>query len=331
MKSEPTVWGIHSTDDSVFLDKASPVIAIAWEKLGDWYDGKLDREQLKKKLENAYPDGKKGAFPNWAGILMRFAEDMKEGDYVVFPSKADRKINIGQIIGPHYYDPSESSGLVNKRAVKWLKKLPRTAFSQGSLYEVGSALTLFQVKNYADEFIAALEENKTTVKPDPEEEKEAIAATVDTIEQTTADFILKELSRHYKGYDFELFVASVLNAMGYKTTLSAKGGDSGVDIIAYKDELPPRILVQVKSTDSDIQETTIQSLKGALREGDYGLFVTLSDYAKKAKAYLAQNPCIRAVNGSEFVELVLKYYEVLPTEDKKHIPLKKVFIPIPAI
>lgn len=50
------------------------------------------------------------------------------------------------------------------------------------------------------------------------------------------------------------------------------GGDSGIDITAYKDELPPRILVQVKSQDGDIKETTIQSLKGAMREGDYGLF-----------------------------------------------------------
>ena len=29
--------------------------------------------------------------------------------------------------------------------------------------------------------------------------------------------------------------------MGYRTTVSAHGGDSGIDIIAYKDELPPRI------------------------------------------------------------------------------------------
>ena len=36
----------------------------------------------------------------------------------------------------------------------------------------------------------------------------------------------------------------------------------------------------------DIKETTIQSLKGAMREGDYGVFVTLSDYTKNAKKYL---------------------------------------------
>jgi restriction system protein len=45
-------------------------------------------------------------------------------------------------------------------------------------------------------------------------------------------------------------------------------------------------VVQVKSQDGDIKETMIQSLKGAMREGDYGVFVTLSDYTKNARKYL---------------------------------------------
>ena len=50
-----------------------------------------------------------------------------------------------------------------------------------------------------------------------------------------------------------------------------------------EDEPPPRILVQVKSQDGDIRETTIQSLKGSMREVDYGLFISLSGYTKNAK------------------------------------------------
>lgn len=76
-------------------------------------------------------------------------------------------------------------------------------------------------------------------------------------------------------------------------------------ITAYKDELPPRILVQVKSGDGDIKETTIQSLKGAMREGDYGLFVTLANYTKNAEKYLENTPIIRGINGTELVELIL--------------------------
>lgn len=140
---------------------------------------------------------------------------------------------------------------------------------------------------------------------------------------------MKELSRNLKGYDLEEFVANLLRAMGYRTIVSPHGGDSGIDITAYKDELPPRILVQVKSQDSDIKETTIQSLKGAMREGDYGLFVTLSSYTKNAQKYLDSTPIIRGINGSELVELVLKYYDLLDEKYRKMIPLKLVYIPVP--
>lgn len=144
----------------------------------------------------------------------------------------------------------------------------------------------------------------------------------------TKDFILKELSKKLKGYDLEQFVANLLNAMGYRISVSAHGGDSGIDITAYKDELPPRILVQVKSQDGDIRESTIQSLKGAMREGDYGLFVTLSNYTKNAQKYLESTPIIRGINGTELVDLILKYYEDLSEKYRKMIPLKMVYIPV---
>ena len=218
---------------------------------------------------------------------------------------------------------------MQQHKVKWLKHLPRTAFSQGALYEIGSALTFFAVKNYADEYLAALNrdfrKNELSMAA---EEDESVGATAEEIVETTKDFILKELSKNLKGYALEDFVADLLRAMGYRTTVSAHGGDSGIDIVAYKDELPPRILVQVKSQDGDIRETTIQSLKGAMREGDYGLFVSLSNYTKNARKYLDNTPIIRAINGTELVDLVLKYYEDLDEKYRKMIPLKRVYIPV---
>ncbi len=161
-----------------------------------------------------------------------------------------------------------------------------------------------------------------------EEEDESIGATADDIIESTRDFILKELSRQLKGYALEDFVADLLRAMGYRTIVSPHGGDSGIDITAYKDELPPRILVQVKSQDGDIKEATIQSLKGAMREGDYGLFVTLSNYTQNARKYLNSTPIIRGINGTELVDLILKYYEELSDKYQKMIPLKRVYIPV---
>lgn len=106
--------------------------------------------------------------------------------------------------------------------------------------------SFFQVKNYADEYFKALDEDFKGDILEPNTD-ETVAQTADEIIEATRDFILKELSKNLKGYDLEPFVANLLQAMGNRTTLFPRGGDSGIDITAYKDELPPRIVVQVKS------------------------------------------------------------------------------------
>jgi len=321
---EKRIWGIHTQDDNLFLKKGK--IAIGWREMGDLSVIKDNREAFKVKYQSIYPDAKKGSIPTGSGMLYRFCHEVQIGDYVVFPSKSDRMINIGEVTGDYIYDASQPE-YVQTRTIKWLKSLPRTAFTQGALYEIGSAMSFFAVKNYADEFLSALEKGfKHTASSAGEDP--TVGATADDIIESTKDFVLKELSRNLKGYALEEFVANLLQAMGYRTTVSPQGGDSGIDITAYKDELPPRILVQVKSQDSDIKETTIQSLKGAMREGDYGLFVTLSNYTKNAQKYLESTPIIRGINGTELVDLILKYYDVLDEKYKKMIPLKMVYIPV---
>lgn len=325
MSDEIRVWGIHTQDDKLFLSDNK--IAIGWHDFGDLSKVEPTREAFKERYVEVFPDAKKGSVPTSSGMLYRFIHEVQVGDYVVFPSKSDRKINIGVVDGDYTYVPTATE-YVQQRAVKWLKHLSRTMFSQGALYEIGSAMSFFAVKKYADEFLASLEKNFKRTVTESNEEDESVAATANDIVESTRDFILKELSKHLKGYDLEEFVADLLRAMGYRTTVSAHGGDSGIDITAYKDELPPRILVQVKSQDSDIKESTIQSLKGAMREGDYGLFVTLSNYTKNAQKYLDNTPIIRGINGTELVELILKYYEELSEKYRKMIPLKMVYIPV---
>lgn len=320
---EKRVWGVHTQDDYLFLH--NDVIAIGWKDFGDLKTIENTRDAFKEKYAKVYPDTKKQAIANNVGMLYRFIYEMQVGDYVVFPSKTDRMINIGMVEGEYYYEPSAPE-YVQQRKVKWLKHLPRTLFSQGALYESGSFMSLFLIKNYADEYLAALDNNFKKSVIDTEDE--TVGATAEEIIESTKDFVLKELSKNLKGYDLEGFVADLLTAMGYRTVVSPHGGDGGIDITAYKDELPPRILVQVKSQDGDIKESVLQSLKGALREGDYGAFITLSNYTKNAQKYLKNNPIIRGINGSELVDLILDNYEKLSEKYQKMIPLKKVYIPV---
>lgn len=151
---ERHVWGIHTMNDSLFLHEN--VIAIGWKEMGDLREIEDNRDAFKKHYNETYPDVKKGSIATSAGMLYRFVYEVQIGDYIVFPSKIDRRINIGTVEGEYTYIPSATE-YVQQRKVKWLKHLPRTAFSQGALYEVGSALSFFAVKNYADEYLGALE------------------------------------------------------------------------------------------------------------------------------------------------------------------------------
>src|SRR6185295_5300940 len=197
-----------------------------------------------------------------------------------------------------------------RRAVKWLRDVPRTQFSQGALYEIGSALSLFLVRNFAEEFRTALE-GKAAPAP-PVAQDESVAAVAEDIEETTRDFVLKRLAQELKGHPFAEFVAHLLNTMGYRTRVSPEGPDGGIDIVAHKDELgfePPIIKVQVKSSEGSIGDPVVSSLYGKVAAGEFGLFVTLGSYTSQATRFARGKSNLRLIDGEELVGLILQHYE----------------------
>ena len=128
----------------------SGYVTIGWPELGDPTILAPDREAFKAKYAQVMPQAKAGAVRVAAGQVYRFYHEMKIGDLVVFPSKFDRKINIGEITGKAEFLPTLSSEYPNRRAVTWLGQFDRSRFSQNALYEIGSALTLFRITSHAD-------------------------------------------------------------------------------------------------------------------------------------------------------------------------------------
>ncbi len=326
-----TIWGIHAgrsgDADSLFLKKS--VIAIGWDEMGDVTAISGDREALKQRVVEAYPQTKPGAVPGHAGQLYRFMTEMQIGDLVVYPSKLDRQIHIGKVTGPHRHDPNTDSRFPNVRKVEWLGKFPRTRFSQGALYEIGSALTLFQIRNYADEFLAALEGQG----PVPlEQDEESTMVVAEEMEATTRDFVLKRLAQEMKGHPLEHFVAHLLEAMGYRTRVAAVGTDSGVDIIAHKDHLgfePPIIKVQVKSTEGSVGDPVVSALYGKVSASEFGLLVTLGTFTPQAQAFARGKSNLRLVDGQELVDLIFEHYEHFDSKYKGLLPLRQVYVPEP--
>ena len=327
-KKDSTVWGIHAGKhgeaDDTFLKKH--YLAVGWVKAGDFSKVEPDREAFKAKVAECYPEKKPRAIPTSAGQIFRYIHEMKIGDYVVYRSKQDRQIHIGQVTGDYKYAPAIDTSFPQVRSVKWLKSLPRTHFSQGALYEIGSALTFFQVKTYTDEFLAALEGKIDTPKP---KDDVTVSIVAEEIEQNTRDFILKQLSQELKGHPLAEFVAHLMGTMGYRSRVSPEGPDGGVDIIAHKDELgfePPIIKVQVKSSESTIGDPTVSALYGKVGSGEYGLLVTIGAFTAQARNFAKSKSNLRLIDGDELIDLVLLHYEQFDPRYKGLIPLRRVYV-----
>jgi restriction system protein len=324
------LWGIHAGKtgdaDSLFINEGC--VALGWDRMENLSKLKPDRDAFKTKLAAVYPEKKPGAIPNNAGQLFRFVHEMKNGDLVAYPSKAARKIYIGRVEGSYKYQPSQEVGYPHVRKVKWLKNISRTQFTQGALYEIGSAMSLFQIRNYSDEFRAALEGDSASSAPLSDTTVEQVAIN---IEENTRDFVLKQLSQDLKGLPLEGFVKHLLECMGYQARLTRKNEPS-VDVIAHKDVLgiePPIIKVQVKSGEGTVSDKDVSALFGKLSVGEYGLFFTLGTFSPACRNYEQGKANLRLIDGDELVQLVFQYYERFDARYKGILPLRRVYIPEP--
>lgn len=330
-KPSQILWGIHAgkTGDADQLFLRHNVIALGWVDAGDLSKLPADREAFKTRVKECYPNRKEGYFPVAGGQLFRFVHEAKVGDYVLYPSKQDRSVHIAEITGSFKYDPKTMPGYPQHRPVKWLKAVPRTHFSQGALYEIGSALSFFQVRQFADEFLSALTGHPAPQAPKQDESVSYVAAD---IEQTTRDYILKTLAQELKGHALAEFVAQLLGTMGYRTRLSPEGPDGGVDIIAHKDELgfePPLVKVQVKSVEGSIGEPVVSQLNGKVERSEFGLVVTLGTFTNQAKTFARNKSNLRLIDGEDLITLILQHYEQLDSKYKALLPLKRVYVPEP--
>lgn len=327
--AEPTIWGIHGgrtgNADGLFLESGK--VAIGWAKMGDLSTLPATREAFRQRYVNAYPDAKPGGIATVSGVPFRFVHEMQVGDLIVYPSKQDKQVHIGRIVGAYVYEPSGESSYPQRRKVDWLKHVPRLTFSQGALYEIGSALSLFQVKTFADEFRAAVDGKAPTVAPIADDD--TVAAVAEEIEESTRDFIIKRLSQDLKGLPLESFVVHLMQCMGYHARLT-RPNEPSVDVLAHKDQLgiePPIIKIQVKSSPGTATDKDVSALYGKLSAGEYGLFITLGTFSPASRNFEQAKPNLRLIDGDELVSLILAHYEQFDAQHKGFLPLRRVYVP----
>jgi restriction system protein len=248
---------------------------------------------------------------------------------VIYPSKVDRMVNLGVIQSDYQFSPSDDRmGCPNRRLIKWTGQIARPAFSQGALHEIGSAVTLFVVKNNAEEFMAAFE--GTPLQSEDVDAETGTAAAV-IAEEEIEDFVIKRLKSGLSFRQFEYFVAHLLERMGFHCRVTQAAGDGGVDIMAHKDELGFHdiIKVQCKQTLITIGQPQVAQLYGHVQDNEHGLFVTLGNYSSPAIEFERANQNLRLISGDELIKLIFNHYEEFEPRCRVLLPMKRAYVVAP--
>jgi restriction system protein len=331
--SDSPLWALHHAGGRELIEEG--VVAIGWVAAGDLGGLPDDRDAFKEHLRILYSAKSEPWIANAAGQLLRFRHGMGVGDLIVYPQKSDRSINIGRIQGDYAYVPATSARHPHQRRVEWLKTgLPRDPFSQGCLYELGSAMSVFTVKTHRDEILAALSSAPDAAAPVEEiedaEVPEEDEPTVKRITELTHDYILKTFNTELKGHPFAQFCGWLLEAIGYVAQVSPPGNDRGIDIEATEDPLGvkrPLLKLQCKSGTGATGAPDVQALNGTLAEQELGLFVSVGGFTAAARQAAAGMPRMRLLGAEDLVDLVLAHYPSLPDEAKEALRLRRVWMP----
>ena len=264
--------------------------------------------------------------------MFRFVHEMKTGDRVIYPRKIDRTLLWGEITTPYIYDRAHNPYFPHRRGVRWLNSLSRDAFSQGALYELGSTLTLFELRNFAAEFVRRFEPPTGAAgdKFPSVSDDDTQARVARDIAETTRDFISKKIKTDLKGYPLEPFVAELFRAMGYNAHATRAVRDDGVDVTAHRDELgiePPILKIQVKAHEANVGSDLVKAFYAMIHERDVGIFITTGGFTVAAQDFARTKGNLKLVDGVEFVGLIEKYYDGLDLKFRKQIPLRRVLVP----
>jgi restriction system protein len=295
------------------------------------------KAELIDRLQKSHPDWTDGKVQTSASQFVRFTSDLKVGDRIVTYDPGRRHYVIGTLTGEVAYHGSNLH-LPFRRPVEWKQAVAREALSVSTRNTLGAILTLFRLSAEAAADLAAhagplgAASPAPAPGPPPKEDAFQLRQIRDSMVEQAAEFIEDRIAQ-LDPYEMQDLVAGLLRALGYKTRVSPKGSDRGIDIFASPDGLglqEPRIFVEVKHRRSTvIGANEVRSFLGGRKGSDRCLYVSTGGFTKEARyeAERAATP-LTLVDLPELRKLVVDHYERLDEATRQLVPLTRVYWPI---
>lgn len=331
--------------------------ALANNVIGGGWVGVPNLEEFKSKDDlrefvAEHVGGSNNRIANYTGQLWTLSKAIQEGDFMVLPIRSAAQIAIGKVSGPYRFVAGEPDATKRHQIpVNWIiKDISKSTIKQDLLYQLGSALTVFQIGNNdaayrLEQVLAGHPDPGVRLKSATNQisagvEAEAVPGSSEVeepsldIEEIAKDDIARLLQQEFKGHDLAALVEELLTAEGFRCKRSPEGSDGGVDVIAGMGLLgmdSPKLVVQVKSQRQPVSDTVLQQLNGAIHrfQADQALLVTYGGVTAPARKFLNNQPFTVTVwETQDIMDAVLKHYERLAGDTKARFPLKQIWVPV---
>ena len=153
------VWlvraGANGEDDDANLENGLAI--LGWQEVPD-LTGAADRDEVRERVRQGYPDESNRYIGSTARQLTSFLLDMREGDIVALPLKTRRgQVALGRVAGPYIYEGIDGVER-HTRSVDWIRPdVPRSDFGRDLQGPLNFNRTVWRMRrNDADRRISAM-------------------------------------------------------------------------------------------------------------------------------------------------------------------------------
>ncbi|WP_246744783.1 restriction endonuclease [Methylocystis sp. Sn-Cys] len=330
-------WMVRAGEGGYLFDefRQQSIVAIGWGDVGPATQI-MDKSGLWEQVKKARPEMRDQAVSMSAGQIWRFAKEMKIGDRVVTYDPRARFYLCGTIAGEcEFFPDAESKELFNRRQVNWVHEKGRDDLSVAAQNSLGAISTIFLIPPaVSDELwsLAPTENSAAEIMPDSKESIASFDPSADQIGELASEKIKDRIAK-LSWSEMQQLVAALLQAMGYKTTVSPAGTDRGKDILASPDGFgfqEPRIAVEVKHRPGTrIGAPEIRSFVGGRRPHECGLYVSTGGFSQEAY-YEAERSTIplTLIDFEKLVAAVLINYPAFDERTRQLLPLQQIYWPL---
>lgn len=324
--------GIYA-DDFLLLK----IVAIGWREVGEIVKG-ASKSEIMARCRAAYPAQTDAQLRTAQSPIHRFLNEIEIGATVITYNPPLRRYYIGTVDSEPVWAVDQIEPLPRFRKVKWHSQVQRDVLPEAALNTLGAIQTLFEVNTSAySELLAKASAMETVLSALPAEvlrdEQKLQSAELkraSLIEEAENSIEQKILALDWE--QLQELVAGVLRGMGYKTQVSPRGADRGVDIFASPDGLGlgnPRIFVEVKHRPGQTMGSAdVRAfLGGRNADNDRCLYVSTGGFTREAK-YEADRAAIplRLIDLVTLRKLLLEHYPALDEATRRLVPLRSIYV-----